>query len=576
MNKALVPEDFDWEYYVNAHPDIYRAGIKTQKMAEYHYVVYGKKENRQYKSPSDNIISSIINNQTDHDDINYINEIILFTPWYLSKDSSVNQNNIQCLKNNLNNQYIKYICLLLENENIPIDNDIKNHKKLHIYNINKRLTYADWYYYSIRTYKPYIKILANTDIYFDQTIHHLLTKNFNPQIFYGITRKDLNQDGLIVESSDFYGDEKHPTNPIYSQDCWIFQKPIQNINADKIDLNLGLGNCDRLLKKHISEECNVSFINLYPQINAIHLDHRKNKKRNSYNLNSDLIDYQKYSITNYIKEIDLKPYSNKLEAICLLLTGKELDNMQFDKFIQRLVTCSNEENYKYAQKLDFNIATQYTIDNKYKKLLNTYFKKCNIITLNIPKNYDKYELDEPSDLYGTKAGPNWCFFQTLNSLKNYNTTLLLESDVFFNQNWLYKIHNYCLNSGDFWISGSKNYGYNKQSFNDISNEHINGGVALYATGNNLAMMWLRFCENILPEYVKYRINSIPYDYLLYMVLKDFYNFDIQNRNIWKFIANNYISNNLICNISSKQDQSVTLKEFMQKYNFSILHKKGDY
>ena len=46
------PEDFDWEYYIKTHQDLYNAGIKTKKMAECHYLVY-KKENRQYKSSSE-------------------------------------------------------------------------------------------------------------------------------------------------------------------------------------------------------------------------------------------------------------------------------------------------------------------------------------------------------------------------------------------------------------------------------------------------------------------------------------------------------------------------------------------
>lgn len=62
MNK--LPEDFDWEYYTNTHPDLQKANINTEYLAIYHYVTYGHKENRKYKPDTSGvIIENIINQQ---------------------------------------------------------------------------------------------------------------------------------------------------------------------------------------------------------------------------------------------------------------------------------------------------------------------------------------------------------------------------------------------------------------------------------------------------------------------------------------------------------------------------------
>lgn len=46
--KQNLPKDFDWEYYLEIHPDLSLAGIGDEDTAIKHYVLHGKRENRIY------------------------------------------------------------------------------------------------------------------------------------------------------------------------------------------------------------------------------------------------------------------------------------------------------------------------------------------------------------------------------------------------------------------------------------------------------------------------------------------------------------------------------------------------
>ena len=572
-NNTDIPKDFDWSFYLSNHPDLMQAGLKTEPAAINHYLAYGKNENRQYKPINTDIINDTISHGQAVLAQNKQQKIVLFTPWYNPEDSTTTLNNISCLENNLQNQYIETICLMMENKDTLIPSHLIGHPKLKSTHINKRLSYADWVVYSQQHYSKYIKILSNTDIYFDETLEYIFSKNFTPKTFYAITRKDLDRSGHIVNSHDTYEDSKNPTNPMYSQDCWIFKDKMDTIDPKHIDFELGIGNCDRLFKHYLETECGLNFINLYQNINAIHLDKRKTKSRQHYPLSKDMIDYKLLNIQDYLSTNDIKPYENKLEDITLLLTGKEIEDGTFDIFIDKLTNSINNQDKEYAKLLDFNIATQYKISDKQISILQQSFKKINILSLNIPTEYDHYKTEEPSTEYGKMPGPNWCFFETINRLHNYNTTLLLECDVLFREKWLTHIYNYCFFSGNFWISGSKNYKNNLYPINHIINEHINGGVCLYATGNNNLQQWLLFCKQLLPIYVQHRLSAMPYDYLLYSILQDFYNNDCSNSRIWNFIRHNYISNKLIYNLSSSNLERINFEEFEEYFRYYILHMK---
>lgn len=45
----LIPKDFDYQFYIEYHPDLQQAGIDDENKAKQHYLLFGKKENRPYK-----------------------------------------------------------------------------------------------------------------------------------------------------------------------------------------------------------------------------------------------------------------------------------------------------------------------------------------------------------------------------------------------------------------------------------------------------------------------------------------------------------------------------------------------
>jgi hypothetical protein len=46
--KEFIPQNFDWEFYINHYSDIRSAGLDTEKLAKYHYINWGRKEGRDY------------------------------------------------------------------------------------------------------------------------------------------------------------------------------------------------------------------------------------------------------------------------------------------------------------------------------------------------------------------------------------------------------------------------------------------------------------------------------------------------------------------------------------------------
>lgn len=46
-----LPDDFDWEYYLENNPDLAQAGLHSQSEAEQHWLNHGHQENREYSRP---------------------------------------------------------------------------------------------------------------------------------------------------------------------------------------------------------------------------------------------------------------------------------------------------------------------------------------------------------------------------------------------------------------------------------------------------------------------------------------------------------------------------------------------
>ena len=156
--------------------------------------------------------------------------INLITSFYKSGNNERDIEIETCLKKNYNNKFIDNIYLLndmiypldfLDKENITkiiqIKVDDKNKDRLY-YNyivnfINENISND-------------INIIANSDIYYDETINILKNTNMDNK-FFALSRYDNN---ILY-------------NSFYSQDSWIFQGKL-NINLNDINFRIGTPGCD--------------------------------------------------------------------------------------------------------------------------------------------------------------------------------------------------------------------------------------------------------------------------------------------------------------------------------------------
>jgi len=127
-----------------------------------------------------------------------------------------------CLKNNIDNPLISIIYLFCENAYPNVESN-----KIAFIDINRPPTYAD-YFAKINEVNPPRSIIANSDIYFKESIKYAL--NIKPDECYALSRYDILPDGKkFFKRKD-------------SQDAWIFAGQIkENVYSD---FQLGLLGCD--------------------------------------------------------------------------------------------------------------------------------------------------------------------------------------------------------------------------------------------------------------------------------------------------------------------------------------------
>jgi hypothetical protein len=271
FNHPNVPKDFDFEFYINSHHEL---NLKSKIEAILHYHEHGRNEKRDYQKQKE---PNIIEKEN--------NEIILFTQYY--KDINRHNDFIFCLNKNLENKFIKKIIIFFEKEKPDIQNE-----KIEFIETEERLSYKNWFDFCDR-YSDQIKVLANSDVYFDETIDFLNKIDYPSNVLYACSRRDLDYDGNLIRSKICFEEKSNYINNLYSHDCWIFKNKLVEFDSNYI---LGYENCDVLLKNAcVSSNCD--FINLFDYLNCIHVDRRSSKFRNIYNLqNGEVIKWNDFAI----------------------------------------------------------------------------------------------------------------------------------------------------------------------------------------------------------------------------------------------------------------------------------------
>lgn len=177
----------------------------------------------------------------------------LLINYYIDQDFDRQKELDFCLLTNLDNNLIDNVYVFcLENEKPTIKND-----KLVIKTWPTRPTYKELFEFG-STLRG-VKIIANSDIYFDETIGYTKSLWFN-QIF-ALCRWNVTNDGI-----EFY-------SKLSSQDVWIWRGEIK-ISAD---YTLGVPGCDNALAYEIEKRW-IQLLSPSLTIRAYHLHHAK--KRN--------------------------------------------------------------------------------------------------------------------------------------------------------------------------------------------------------------------------------------------------------------------------------------------------------
>lgn len=152
--------------------------------------------------------------------------IRLFTSYYKDKSGERHTEIMHCLRNNIDNPLIEHIVLLCEDEpprEISICNKIT-------FIAWPRPTYQDFFgLIGTRASHFDISIVANTDIYFDETLSELPGQMAGNKCI-ALSRWDIKPEGAVLHNEKF------------SQDVWIFQGKVKPVKY--ATFNLGVPGCD--------------------------------------------------------------------------------------------------------------------------------------------------------------------------------------------------------------------------------------------------------------------------------------------------------------------------------------------
>jgi len=198
--------------------------------------------------------------------------IQLFTTFYKEPNTERNAELLRCISNNLKCNTISKIVILNENGDLsPFLSD----SKLVIIPINQRPIYNDFFntINSIST-KNDINIIANTDIFFDESIEILNHINLDNKCL-ALSRWDIvsNSKPKLYERAD-------------SQDCWIFKGKIKPIVGN---LNIGVPRCDNRIAYEI-QKADYQIVNPAYSIKSYHLHQNRN-----------LGEYSKENLPNFVE-----------------------------------------------------------------------------------------------------------------------------------------------------------------------------------------------------------------------------------------------------------------------------------
>lgn len=177
----------------------------------------------------------------------------LFQSWYPESIPRRAEELRNCLQANLALACVDQVCLLLERGAVPP----LTHPKLRFRAVTTRPTYQDFFRWAneLCVDRHDITAIANSDIYFDQTLR-LLVEELQPHQCSALSRWDVRADGTAVlfDRND-------------SQDVWVFRGPVRKVVADYC---VGIPRCDNRILFEL-RQAGYRVINPALTVRAMHL-----------------------------------------------------------------------------------------------------------------------------------------------------------------------------------------------------------------------------------------------------------------------------------------------------------------
>jgi hypothetical protein len=158
--------------------------------------------------------------------------INLYTSFYIDPNQARQAEVMECLRRNIESKYLDKVILLIDDPNALAE--IPQSDKVETILISSRPTYATFFeIINSREANKDWHVIANSDIYFDDTILNLNYYGKAQEVALALTRYDVQKRGVT-----FY-------NRTDSQDVWCFHSKVMNCSL--ADVMLGVPGCDNAI-----------------------------------------------------------------------------------------------------------------------------------------------------------------------------------------------------------------------------------------------------------------------------------------------------------------------------------------
>lgn len=180
----------------------------------------------------------------------------LLTTYYEETNPVRKQELDYCIKNNAASGLFDAIYIFTDSQ-VPLPVLLPKSIQPLQFNINRRTTYNDMFSLARQSFSDSNKltVIANTDIFFDETLLLASAVDMSNTCF-ALSRWDIQEDNDPPIHHDFWD----------SQDVWIFQGKIRDINAD---FGIGVRGCDNRLA-HELVQAGYNVYNPSKSIKAYH------------------------------------------------------------------------------------------------------------------------------------------------------------------------------------------------------------------------------------------------------------------------------------------------------------------